>query len=607
MATLGATIREPHARCTLTACLDPLHPGPCKGWKGHPEEAFKKVVRDAKTGVGAYHTPRAAKGAPRAHQAALKSYVDGSGPINRSLRYSKGVGSNHPEIVGHIKAMDRVMAGSKLTKPIVTMRAISPSAFGGRDVNVDLKGAEYVDHAFGSTGTDLKPILSYFSETTSGKRPIIANMVLPKGMSAVRMPVGKFGDQKEILLDRGAHYRVVQDHGFIDTPKGRFRHVTIEVVPGRKGAARQVDLGENNQAPRPKPVRRKAQTAGADVLNTAAEVYRQLAEDYPTQAIGWVKEHNWTGPVRVPTDQIDYSNRNDWQASREQPKIAIFKKKINAGSMKPMILIKKPNNPQYVVVDGHHRAIAYDELGKPANAYVTHVSSTAGPWDIMHQQQDHSLSPHSTKAGPHSPGDARKAKADRIAPRSVPSAVTATGRRFTLHMAVTDGCQFCAETHKPGLCKGQHRGDTEAGADSPMLKDPVTRARTAVQGLATAITQAHQVATDPKATPAMQAQARRAIADYTKAIGSHQKTLHDAATQAQRDVREQDVIDKRSAQQRQTLEKRAQAILDRRAEQAKVAKMTKPQRSAYLKQKAAKATAQRVAQENKTLKEAGRA
>lgn len=605
MATLGATIREPHARCTLTACLDPLHPGPCKGWKGHPEEAFKKVVRDAKTGVGAYHTPRAAKGAPRAHQAALRSYVDGSGPINRSLRYSKGAGSNHPEIVSHIKAMDRVMAGSKLTKPIVTMRAISPSAFGGRDVNVDLKGAEYVDHAFGSTGTDLKPILSYFSETTSGKRPIIANMVLPKGMGAVRMPVGKFGDQKEILLDRGAHYRVVQDHGFIDTPKGRFRHVTIEVVPGKKGTARQVDLGDNNQTPRPKPTRRKAQTAAAGP-DMAGAVYDQLAEDYPPHAIEWVKRQRWTGPTRVPTNQIDYSNRHDWQASREQPKIAIFKKKIAAGKMKPMILIKKPNNPQFVVVDGHHRAIAYDELNTPANAYITQVPSTAGPWDIMHQQQDHSLSPHSTKAGPHGPGDARKAKAERIAPRSVPPAVTAAGRRFTLRMAVSDGCEFCLETHKPGLCKGQRRGESEAGADSPMLADPVSRARTAVQGLATAITQAHQVATDPKATPAMQAQARRAIADYTKAMGPHQKTLRDAATQAQRDVREQDVLDKRSAQQKQTLEKRAQAILERRAEQAKVAKMTKSQRAAYLKQKSAKATAQRVAQENKTLKEAGR-
>lgn len=248
MATLGDL--SAHTDCTLTACLNPLHPGPCKGWKHHPEEEFHKVAGQAKKGIGAYNVPRGTRGAKAAHKGALLSYVNGSGPINRSLRHSKGAGSNHPQIVSEINAMDRLMNQSKLTRPIAVLRAVSPSAFGGRDTNVDLTGAEYVDHAFGSTGTDLGKILQHFHTTSGGRRPLIATMVLPKGMSAVRAPIGQYGDEKEILVDRGANYRVVKDNGFIDTPKGRFRHVTIEVTPGSKARVRQVDLGDNNQAPR---------------------------------------------------------------------------------------------------------------------------------------------------------------------------------------------------------------------------------------------------------------------------------------------------------------------------------------------------------------------
>jgi hypothetical protein len=54
------------------------------------------------------------------------------------------------------------------------------------------------------------------------------------------------------------------------------------------------------------------------------------------------------------------------------------------------------------------------------------------------------------------------------------------------------------------------------------------------------------------------------------------------------------------------LGKRADAILARRQEKAKLAKMTPHQRAAYHKAKAAKAAAKHKAQENKTLKEAGK-
>lgn len=393
-----------HRSCTLTACLNPLHPGPCKGWKGHPEEEFDKVARQAKKGIGAYNVPRGGKGTKAAHKAALLSYVNGSGPINRSLRYSKGGGSNHDQIVSEIKNMDRLMAESKLTRPITVMRAVSPSAFGGKDTNVDLTGAEYVDHAFGSTGTDLGKILQHFHTTTSGKKPLIATMVLPKGMSAVRAPVGKFGDEKEVLVDRGAHYRVVRDNGFIDTPKGRFRHVTIEVTPGIKPRAQKLDLGENNQTPRPASVQAAAL------------------------------------------------------------------------------------------------------------------------------------------------------------------------------------CTFCLETHKPGLCAGQKRGDLEPGQVDQNTTPAVQKAQTAIAGLSRAIAQAHQIEAQNAANPKLAAQARRAVAGYTRALQRHQQTVRQAAQAnvtnqrtAQRDVNDQNRLDAQAKKQ-----------ADRQAEQQKLAKMTPRQRAAYRKAQKAK-------------------
>jgi hypothetical protein len=186
---------------------------------------------------------------------------------------------------------------------------------------------------------------------------------------------------------------------------------------------------------------------------------------------------------------------------------------------------------------------------------------------------------------------------------------------ITLMQAVcTDGA-FCMETHKPGLCKGQKRGETEPGQQDATKATPAQKAAIAVKGLSTAIAQAQQVAqanitTDPK----LAAMARRAVADYSKALRPHQQTLKQAAaTNAKaknagaRDVAEQNRLDKTAELKKEALGKRAQAILDRRAEAARVAKMTPKQRAAYGKQKSAQAKAKRAAAEAKTLKEAGRA
>lgn len=184
---------------------------------------------------------------------------------------------------------------------------------------------------------------------------------------------------------------------------------------------------------------------------------------------------------------------------------------------------------------------------------------------------------------------------------------------ITLMQSVCTDGQFCMQTHKPGLCKGQKRGETEPGAEDATKKTPAQVAQTAVTGLSQAIAQAQAVAAQNATNPRLAAMARRAIAGYKKALAPHQQTLKDAARsndQAKRagvqDTAQQDRLDATAKRHKEALAKRAQAILDRRAEAAKVAKMSPKQRAAYGKAKSAQAKAKHKAAEAKVLKEAGR-
>lgn len=198
--------------------------------------------------------------------------------------------------------------------------------------------------------------------------------------------------------------------------------------------------------------------------------------------------------------------------------------------------------------------------------------------------------------------------------RQMPLAASGLVAHTTLMQVVCNDGTFCMQTHKPGLCKGQKRGQQEPGATDETKKTPAQVAQTAVTGLSQAIQQATAVAAQNAASnPKLAAMARRAVAGYRKALIPHQQTLKQAAgTNAKnksigdQDARQQDTLDKAAQRHREALEKRAQGILDRRAEAARVAKMSPRQRAAYGKRKTAEAKAKRAAAEAKVLKEAGK-
>jgi hypothetical protein len=118
-------------------------------------------------------------------------------------------------------------------------------------------------------------------------------------------------------------------------------------------------------------------------------VFNQLAEDYKSSDIEFVKHIAWMGPIEVPLTSIDFSNKDNWQASQETDKVDQFAQKMSDDQFsKPIILVNNPSNDnKMMVVDGHHRALAALQNGEAVSAYVGQVGSDHGPWEKLHSKQ----------------------------------------------------------------------------------------------------------------------------------------------------------------------------------------------------------------------------
>jgi hypothetical protein len=103
--------------------------------------------------------------------------------------------------------------------------------------------------------------------------------------------------------------------------------------------------------------------------------------------MGWVKKAKWEGPRTVDLDDVNYSNKKSWRAWHEKDIIPKFVKKIKQGKMKPVLLVKTPKNDKFIIIDGHHRSLAYLEMERPMLAWVGYVDSETGPWDEFHSKQ----------------------------------------------------------------------------------------------------------------------------------------------------------------------------------------------------------------------------
>lgn len=117
-------------------------------------------------------------------------------------------------------------------------------------------------------------------------------------------------------------------------------------------------------------------------------VYEQLLENYPADALDWVKDLRWSGPETIPLDKVSFEHEEEWRATHEPGRVRKFYKKIRRGArVNPAVLIKTPGGSKLIIVDGHHRALAYRQLGKPIVAWVGHTTKNTGPWDQLHDSQ----------------------------------------------------------------------------------------------------------------------------------------------------------------------------------------------------------------------------
>ena len=148
--------------------------------------------------------------------------------------------------------------------------------------------------------------------------------------------------------------------------------------PGDNGTASSTT---HRDAPAAAPVEPKPSKV------TATKVFAQATEDYPDDAAEWMLDYKWAGPLEVPLDELDYSNSKSWRAAKEPASVAFHTIKIHEGQRKPIILVRTPGSDKYIIVDGHHRALAYLHLDQPAWAYVADVDSKRGRWDEMHDSQ----------------------------------------------------------------------------------------------------------------------------------------------------------------------------------------------------------------------------
>jgi len=118
------------------------------------------------------------------------------------------------------------------------------------------------------------------------------------------------------------------------------------------------------------------------------KVIEQLEDDYPEEDLEWIKDADWSGPEKVDLDDIDSSHRKTWAAYHEPEKVKTRVERIKNKDIKPILLVKTPKNKKYIIIDGHHRFLAYEKLDKRPVCWIGKVDSETGPWDTFHNEQN---------------------------------------------------------------------------------------------------------------------------------------------------------------------------------------------------------------------------
>lgn len=118
-------------------------------------------------------------------------------------------------------------------------------------------------------------------------------------------------------------------------------------------------------------------------------VRNMMLDKFPPKALGWVDDARWIGPVEISLDLIDFDDCDDWAASKDTEQVEGFVKILKKGKrLKPGIAIRQMEGDHRVkIVDGHHRLLAYKELGLPFPCYLGYILEEDDRWENTHSFQ----------------------------------------------------------------------------------------------------------------------------------------------------------------------------------------------------------------------------
>jgi hypothetical protein len=198
------------------------------------------------------------------------------------------------------------------------------------------------------------------------------------------------GGDKAVLVDR---QNLVLWEDIDDLSKANIASKGGGPVPGGPPAAPGTAPGAPPQEAREavrEALRRYHAASSALYEDATSGVYAQMRKAFPAKAIGWVEDDAaWQGPQQVPLSQIDTSDRDQWDASRQPGKVARIVRKLRRGRKpRPAVLVRWPGAKKWVIVDGHHHFLAAEQEGRESLlAYAGHVASEHGAWDTTASQE----------------------------------------------------------------------------------------------------------------------------------------------------------------------------------------------------------------------------
>jgi SPP1 gp7 family putative phage head morphogenesis protein len=148
-------------------------------------------------------------------------------------------------------------------------------------------------------------------------------------------------------------------------------------TPDRRGQAGTLAVGgATSTGPTAASLGRKKNKGVLDRVLAPAEpkVMAQLEENFPAQALEWVSQAEWAGPLLISLNLVDFHDMETWSAFHEPDRVEHFEHLIQeGGEFNPVVMIKVPGHEKYRVVDGHHRALAFLRLNRPVKAWTGKV------------------------------------------------------------------------------------------------------------------------------------------------------------------------------------------------------------------------------------------